>query len=103
MYTRSMGCPFVEAAKRVLKAHQIAYREVFVDQDIEARQRLLQWTGFLSVPTLVVARPGTVLPYTEMLPLQRGYSPRGIDRGPVLTEGSSQQVEMWLHKHGFIQ
>ncbi|MCU0513867.1 MAG: glutaredoxin family protein, partial [Anaerolineae bacterium] len=89
MYTRTAGCPFVTTAKRVLADFGVPYREVFIDQDPEARARVLAWTGFLSVPTLVVAAPGQDVPWTAVAPLPPGDSPRGVDRGPMLTEASS--------------
>lgn len=103
MYSRTTGCPYISTARRVLAAHDVSYREIHIDRDEQARARVLAWTGFLSVPTLVVAEAGSDLPYTEFAPLPHGASPRGIDRGPMLTEGSSADIEQWLHKHGFIE
>ncbi|MBC8170701.1 MAG: glutaredoxin family protein [Anaerolineae bacterium] len=103
MYTRTAGCPFVTIAKKVLHEHQIPYREIFVDQDPDARQRLLDWVGFLSVPTLIVAEPGHNLPFAEAEPLERGVSPRGIDRGSMLTEPSASQFRAWLTQHQFLR
>lgn len=103
MYSRTSSCPFVTTAKRVLSQHGVPYRERFIDKDEVAKQRVLAWTGFLSVPTLVVANAGEDVPYTEVAALAEGDSPRGIDRGPMLTEGSTQQTEDWLRKHGFIE
>lgn len=102
VYTRTLGCPFVTIAKRVLKKYNIAYREIFIDKDQAARQRVLDWTGFLSVPTLVIAQPGGELPITEPLPLAKGTSPQGIDRGDMITEPREPQLVAWLGKHGFI-
>lgn len=102
MYSRTTGCPYVTTAKRVLAAHEVPYREIFIDRDEQAKALVLKWTGFLSVPTLIVAEAGHDLPYTEFTPLPQGTSPRGVDRGPMLTEGSSTDVENWLQKHGFI-
>jgi glutaredoxin len=103
MYSRSTGCPFITVARRVLNDYAVPYREIFIDQNAEAKQRVRQWTGFNSVPTLVIAQPGSDLPYTDVLPLPAGASPQGVDRGPMLTEGSAEQVEKWLRKHGFIK
>jgi len=103
MYSRTTGCPYITTAKRVLAAHEIPYREIFIDRDPQAKARVLEWTGFLSVPTLIVAEAGHDLPYTDFAPLPQGASPRGVDRGPMLTEGSSADVENWLQKHGFIK
>jgi hypothetical protein len=103
MYGRSYGCPFITTAKRVLAQYHVPYRELQIDIDPIAKQRVLDWTGFLSVPTLVVAYRGEDTPYTDFEPLPHGASPRGIDRGPMLTEASSRELEDWLQKHGFIE
>ncbi len=103
MYSRSYGCPFITTAKRVLQDHDIPYREIMIDKDEQARKRVVNWTGFLSVPTMVIANIGEDLPYEEVALLPKGSSPRGIDRGAMLTEATAQQVEDWLEKHGFIE
>ncbi|MCU0498498.1 MAG: glutaredoxin family protein [Anaerolineae bacterium] len=102
MYTRTAGCPYVSVAKRVLEDYQVPYQEVFIDLDDAAKQRLLDWVGFLSVPTLIVAPIGEVLPYEAPAYLPKGDSPRGIDRGSMITEASHEQLLQWLIKHGFL-
>lgn len=102
MYSRTIGCPFITTAKRVLAEESVAYREIFIDKDAQAKARVIEWTGFLSVPTLVVTSHGQDLPAGEVTPLERGASPRGVDRGPMLTEASSGELRAWLLKHGFI-
>ncbi len=102
MYSRSTGCPYVSIARRVLDEYSVPYREIFIDQNPQAKQRVLDWTGFLSVPTLIIAQPGQDLPYTAVTPLPEGQSPRGVDRGPLLTEANSSELERWLQKHGLI-
>ena len=102
MYGRSYGCPFISTAKRVLQEHNIPYREFHIDRNPVAKQRVLDWTGFLSVPTIIVTEAGEDVPYTDFSPLPKGASPRGIDRGPMITEATSSEVENWLQKHGFI-
>jgi glutaredoxin len=102
MYSRTTGCPYVTIAKKVLTDYQIPYREIFTDVDDTARQRLLDWVGFLSVPTLVIANAGEVLPYEAPESLERGLSPRGIDRGSMLTEPNASQLKQWLAHHAFI-
>lgn len=102
MYNRSTGCPYSSIAKRVLDTHAVPYREIFIDRDDTARQRVLDWTGFLSVPTLLVAEAGQDVPFAAISPLEPGASPRGVDRGPMLTEASATELESWLRKHGFI-
>ena len=103
MYTRTAGCPFVSTAKRVLHEAQLPYREIFIDKDPEAKERVLAWTGFQSVPTIVIAEAGEDLPYTDFAPLPAGESPRGIDRGPMITEATTGELEAWLVRHGFIK
>ena len=103
MYSRSSSCPFVSLAKRVLEDYQVTYREIHIDRDGDARQRVLDWTGFLSVPTLVVARTGEDLPYETQTPLPPGTSPRGIDRGTMITEPGIDEFTHWLQRHGFIE
>ena len=102
MYTRTTPCPFVSIAKRVLSAENVPYRELFIDLNKTYEQRVLTWTGFLSVPTLVVAQPGEELPYEEPSPLEKDASPRGIDRGPMITEPGEEQLVNWLRYHGFV-
>lgn len=102
MYSRSSSCPFVTLAKRVLNDHALEYREIYIDKDDAARQRVLKWTGFLSVPTIVVVDEGEDVPNEEPAPLAQGASPRGIDRGVMITEPSIADLTKWLEKHGFI-
>ncbi|MBZ0297451.1 MAG: glutaredoxin family protein [Anaerolineae bacterium] len=99
MYTRTSGCPLVSSAKRVLQQNHITYREVFIDRDEAARQRVLDWTGFQAVPTLVVSDEGSTLPLEPPTELAKGISPRGIDRGAMITEPNDQQLIDWLRKH----
>lgn len=103
MYSRTTGCPFVNTAKRVLSEHNIPYREIMIDRDNSARERVLAWTGYLSVPTLVIAEAGEVLPYDDVEHLPKGTSPRGIDRGPMITEPNSTQLTDWLKGQGLLE
>jgi glutaredoxin len=102
MYTRTSPCPFVTLAKRVLNHQHVTYRELFIDQDKAIERRVLTWTGFLSVPTLIIAREGEDLPYEEPSPLPKDSSPRGVNRGPMLTEPSEEQLLNWLRQHGLL-
>jgi glutaredoxin len=102
MYSRTTPCPFVSLAKRVLDAQQVQYRELFIDQEKTYEQRVLDWTGFLSVPTLIIARVGEELPVTDPAPLPKDASPRGIDRGSMITEPGEEQLVRWLQQHGFL-
>lgn len=102
MYSRSYGCPYVRTAKRVFDRHQLTYREIFVNQIETAKDRVIQWTGFESVPTIIVADEGQDLPYQAPTLLPLGTSPRGVDRGSLITEPSDEQLTKWLRQHGFI-
>ncbi len=103
MYSRTLGCPFVSIATKLLDEKNIPYRVVMIDKDTDAKQRVLDWTGFLSVPTLVIANPGDDLPCETPAYLEKGTSPRGIDRGPMLTEPNRKELVAWLIKHGLLQ
>jgi glutaredoxin len=100
MYLRNTSCLYVSTARHVLDQMGISYQEIDIDRDKTARERVLNWTGFLSVPTLVIARPGETVPFEDPRPLPRGQSPRGVDRGSMLTEPSGPQLEQWLARHG---
>lgn len=103
MYHRTYGCPFVTIARQVLADYGVPYREIFIDKDAEARQRVIAWTGFQSVPTLVVAADAeSPLPYEEPAYLPSGESPRGINRGAMITEPNAEQLTDWLIQHGFV-
>jgi len=102
VYGRTTYCPFLDVAHKVLAEHQVPYREIMIDQDPDAADRVVAWTGFRSVPTLLIAEPGQVVPAEEPAPLEKGASPRGIDRGSMITEASAEELARWLKRHGFI-
>jgi len=102
MYSRSIPCPFVTLAKRVLNDHHVPYEELFIDRDAALKADVVAWTGFQSVPTLVVAQPGSRTPCTAFTALAPGASPRGIDRGPMITEPNSAELLAFLQRHGFV-
>lgn len=100
MYGRTYGCPYQSIAERVFDKYDVPYRTIMIDEQPEALERVVQWTGFKSVPTLVIANPGEDLPYTAPEPITG--SPRGVDRGPMITEATRRELTAWLAKHGFI-
>jgi glutaredoxin len=102
LYSRTVPCPNCALAKRVLEEQGVRYQEIMIDLDPAARARVERWTGFESVPTLVVARPGEVLPLTEPRPLDPGRSPRGVDRGSLITEPDAVGLQHWLRANGLI-
>ena len=102
MYSRTYGCPYITIAKRVLEREQVPYRELMIDRNPAFEKRVVEWTGFRSVPTLVVAHAGEELPYEPPAPLERGASPRGVNRGSVLSEANDVELLAWLRQHGFV-
>jgi glutaredoxin len=102
MYSRTYGCPFISVARRTLNKYTLDYQEIMIDLDTEARERVLAWTGFLSVPTLVLADHGSLLPFAEVSPLEIGKSPRGINRGAMLTEPNENELTEWLIEHSML-
>jgi len=103
MYSRTFGCPYVSIAKKTLSEYNVSFREIYIDKDDKARQYVLNWTGFLSVPTLIVANIGEDLPYQPPSTLQKGASPRGVNRGSMITEASHDELIVWLIQHGLIK
>lgn len=102
VYSRTFGCPYVSSAKQVLHRFNLSYREILINQVPKARRRVVEWTGFESVPTIIAALRGQDLPYEPPAPLPAGASPRGINRGSMITEPSAAQLEEWLRQHAFI-
>lgn len=102
MYARSQPCPFVTSARRTLARLGVPYQELLIDHDELARRRVLAWTGFESVPTLVLAEEGQVVPFEAVAPLPEGQSPRGVVRGAMLTEPNDSQLEAWLRAYGLL-
>jgi glutaredoxin len=103
MYSRTTPCPFVSLARRVLNQEAVPYRELYIDQNKLYERRVLDWTGYLSVPTLIVANTGEELPIEDPTPLPKDSSPRGINRGPMLTEPSEEQLLQWLRQNGLLE
>jgi len=102
MYARNSYCPMVALARDVLDRYNIPYREIDIQANPAMADRVKEWTGFHSVPTLVIANSGEDMPYTDVLPRPTDRSLRGYDRGPMITEPNNQALEDWLHKHGFL-
>ena len=96
MVLHQQGYP--ERAQRVGRAgdlHQYQGR-------LCCRRRVRGWVGFESVPTIIIAEGESVEPFETPAPLSAGSSPRGVDRGSMITEASRVQLRAWLVKHGFL-
>ena len=86
MYSRTRACPYVRAAKRVSGARERPLPRNLHRRRLRSRARVEEWTGFRSVPTIIVANPGEDHPFQPPTPLNPGESPKGVDRGSMITE-----------------
>ncbi|NDJ53649.1 MAG: glutaredoxin family protein [Chloroflexi bacterium] len=102
VYGRTTFCPYLSIAERVFEKHGLSPRIIMIDEDETALERVVAWTGFKSVPTMIMAKLGDDLPFEEPSPLEPGASPKGIDRGSMITEANAEQLEAWLRKHQVI-
>lgn len=102
MYSRTIPCPDCERARALLQSLAVPFQEVMIDLDPAARGLVENLTGHSSVPTLVVARQGEATPFPDPRPLEQGRSPRGLDRGTVITEPDMVSLRSWLVGHGFV-
>ncbi len=102
MYVHGSYCSWTALARDVLKRYQIPYREIDINEAPEMAARIKTWTHHYSTPTLIIAHPGEDVPYTDFLPRPTHRTIKGYDRGPMITEANNQQLEDWLHKHGFL-
>jgi glutaredoxin len=103
VYTRSTYCPYIAKAKRVFEQYHVSHREIMIDESDDATRRIEGWTGFRSVPTIIVARCGEDVPCEAPAPLPAGASPRGVDRGSMITEPYETELIAWLKRNGFIE
>ncbi len=101
MYVRGGFCPDISRARRALQGWRLPYREINVHQDVQARQRCLEWNGCLAMPVVVIVRPDKDLPIEPPTPLGRGQSPRNVDRGTMISEVSQSILQTFLARHGF--
>lgn len=92
----------MERARRVLQELKVPYREIDIEADEEAAAKVRRWTGFYSVPTIVVAEGQGLDPALPLSSLTEGASPRGVDRGGMITEPTADQLVSFLRRHGFL-
>lgn len=102
VYGRTFACGDQARAIAYLDARQVPYRFLDINQDAEAAQRLLGWVGHLSVPTLVVAQPGEVLPIHAPAPLDHTRRIRGQDRQTMITEPDDVQLGRFLQQYNLL-
>lgn len=102
MYSQAAYSPFVALARDLFIRYNIPFREIDVNTNTAIANQLKIWTGQLSIPTIIVAAPQSDLPFEPPTPLESGQAPRGVDRGSLISAPNNQQLENWLHKHGFL-
>ena len=83
-------------ARARLAELEVKYQAVDIEQDPGAAQRVEEWVGFRSVPTIVVAEEGALGPSEGPEPLPEGSGPRGVDRGYLISEPSDDQLDAFL-------
>jgi len=96
-------CPDCRYAQEALAEWGISARYVNITRNPDAAARVRALTGFESVPTFVVTADAGFDPIEPPAALPAGSGPRGVDRGPVLTEPTQAQLRAWLVKHGFLK
>lgn len=71
---------------------------VFIDIHREhwAYDRVVEWTGHASVPTLVIASDDGLNPIEDPSPVGPGQRVRAFDRGTMLTEPNPEQIADFL-------
>jgi glutaredoxin len=89
--------------QEALSEWQVAHKVIDIKKDKAAAGRVRTWTGFESVPTLILAEGESAEPCQPPTPLASGISPRGIDRGTMLTEPNRKQLRAWLVKNGMLE
>jgi glutaredoxin len=102
IFGRTYPCPDLMRTQRFLKANDISYRQINIDEDETALQIVERWVGHHSVPTVVVARAGDVHPIVDPEPVPSGRSTRSYDRGSMITEPSDDALRGFLRRHGLV-
>ena len=73
-----------------------------IKEDHAAAAHVRGWVGFESVPTVIIAEGESLEPLEPPAPLVGGSSPRGLDRGSLITEATRNQLRAWLVKHAIL-
>jgi glutaredoxin len=98
----SPWCGTSTNTQRALTEWSVPAKYINIKEDREAAARVREWVGFESVPTVVIAEEDSVEPFEPPAPLPEGKSPRGVDRGSMLTEAGKDQLREWLVKNGLL-
>ncbi len=98
----SPWCYQSQDTQRALEEWGVPAKFINIKQDHDAANRVKGWTGFESVPTVIIAEGDSLEPYEPPARLAPGGSPHGLDRGSLITEASRAQLRGWLVKHGVL-
>ena len=98
----SPWCYTSQDTQNALKEWGVPATFINIKEDKDAAARVRGWVGFESVPTVILAEADSLLPYEPPASLASGASPRGIDRGSMITEASRVQLKAWLTRHGVL-
>ena len=98
----SPWCYTSQDTQRALSDWGVPAAFINIKEDRAAADRVKTWTGFESVPTVIIAEGESVEPFEPPAPLPARGSPRGVDRGSLITEANRQQLRAWLVKHGVL-
>ncbi len=98
----SPWCGTSSDTQRALNEWGLPATFVNIKEDRAAAARVRKWVGFESVPTVILAEDDSLEPCEEPASLPSGASPRGVDRGSMITEASRIQLRAWLVKHGLL-
>lgn len=98
----SPWCSSSSDTQRALNEWHVPATFINIKEDRGAAARVKAWVGFESVPTVVIAEEDCLEPYEQPASLAPNSSPRGIDRGSMLTEANRVQLRAWLVKHGLL-
>lgn len=98
----SPWCSSSADTQRALKEWGLSATFVNIKEDRAAAGRLRELVGFESVPTVVIAEEDSCEPCEPPAVLAKGSSPRGVDRGSLITEATRVQLRSWLVKQGLL-
>ena len=101
MYTRERTCGDQQLVRICLQEYGVRAFEINISREPDAAQTMLELTGCLSVPTLVVVDENDN-PIEPPHPVDPDLSVRNVDRGSLISEPSRDGLRKFLVKHGLL-
>ena len=101
MYTRERTCSDQQLVRICLQEFGVQAFEINISREPDAAQMMLELTGCLSVPTLVVVDENDK-PIEPLRPIDPEISVRNVDRGSLISEPSRDGLRKFLVKHGLL-